>query len=242
VFTTPTPQSIWSTREQSPPRMFTKKVGTMKPGWSQQPCVPRPEQPFGLPQHPGQTAPGQPVVALLSSVVQLIPLRDPELQRWPQHPGHVAPGQPVVVLVLSVVQLNPRRDPAIHCLTSHPGTPAQGACGFPHGTQALCSQVGKLPGVTVKFVCTPVGNGITCPSAVTHGSWRHPPAVLPQSASVLHVLKRVATQQPGQVAPGQPVVALVSSVVQLMPLRVPPLQALAEVVVHRFSPVVPLSR
>src|SRR5213594_966189 len=174
VFTTPTPQSIWSTREQSPPRMFTKKVGTMKPGWSQQPCVPRPEQPFGLPQHPGQTA----------------------------------PGQPVVVLVLSVVQLNPRRDPAIHCLTSHPGTPAQGACGFPHGTQALCSQVGKLPGVTVKFVCTPVGNGITCPSAVTHGSWRHPPAVLPQSASVVQVPKRFA----------------------------------AELVVQRFSPVVPLRR
>src|SRR5436190_2193040 len=55
VFTTPTPQSIWSTREQSPPRMFTKKVGTMKPGWSQQPCVPRGTQPFGLPatSHPG---------------------------------------------------------------------------------------------------------------------------------------------------------------------------------------------
>src|SRR5947207_15856349 len=55
VFTTPPPQSIWSTREQSPPRMFTKKVGTMKPGWSQQPCVPRGTQPFGLPatSHPG---------------------------------------------------------------------------------------------------------------------------------------------------------------------------------------------
>src|SRR5881398_3859581 len=86
VFTTPTPQSIWSTREQSPPRMFTKKVGTMKPGWSQQPCVPRGTQPFGLPA------------------------------------------------------------------TSHPGMPAHDACGFPHGTQALCSQVGKVPGVTVKFV------------------------------------------------------------------------------------------
>src|SRR5207237_632668 len=58
VFTTPTPQSIWSTREQSPPRMFTKKVGTMKPGWSQHPCVPRGTQPFGLPatSHPGMPA------------------------------------------------------------------------------------------------------------------------------------------------------------------------------------------
>src|SRR5207248_796913 len=71
--------------------------------------------------------------------------------------------------------------------TSHPGMPAQDACGFPHGTQALCSQVGKVPGVTVKFVCTPVANGITCPSAVTHGSWRHAPAVLPPSASVVLV-------------------------------------------------------
>src|SRR5881409_1796073 len=41
VFTTPVPQPIWSTREQSPPRMFTKKVGTTKPGWSQHPCVAR---------------------------------------------------------------------------------------------------------------------------------------------------------------------------------------------------------
>src|SRR5438093_438333 len=128
VFTTPTPQSIWSTREQSPPRMFTKKVGTMKPGWSQHPCVPRGTQPFGLPA------------------------------------------------------------------TSHPGTPAHDACGFPHGTHALCSQVGKVPGVTVKFVCTPVANGITCPSAVTHGSWRHAPAVLPQSASVVQVPKRFAAE------------------------------------------------
>src|SRR5207237_658793 len=58
VFTTPTPQSIWSTREQRPPRMFTKKVGTMKPGWSQHPCVPRGTQPFGLPatSHPGMPA------------------------------------------------------------------------------------------------------------------------------------------------------------------------------------------
>jgi len=92
--------------------------------------------------------------------------------------------------------------------TSHPGTPAHDAFGFPHGTQALCSQVGKLPGVTVKFVCTPVAKGITCPSAVTHGSWRHAPEVPPQSASVLQVPKRFA----------------------------------AELVVHRFSPVVPLSR
>ena len=28
--------------------MLTKKVGTTKPGWSQQPCVPRGMQPFGL--------------------------------------------------------------------------------------------------------------------------------------------------------------------------------------------------
>ena len=75
--------------------------------------------------------------------------------------------------------------------------------------QALCSQVGKLPAAfTVKVVCTPVGNGITCPSAVTHGSWRHAPEVPPQSASVLQVPKRFA----------------------------------AELVVQRFSPVVPSSR
>src|SRR5438094_6115138 len=108
--------------------MFTKKVGTMKPGWSQQPCVPRGTQPFGLPA------------------------------------------------------------------TSHPGMPAHDAFGFPHGMQALCSQAGKVPGVTVKFVCTPVGNGITCPSAVTHGSWRHAPEVPPQSAAGLHVPKRFAAE------------------------------------------------
>src|SRR5438876_11368808 len=58
VFTTPMPQLIWSTREQRPPRMFTKKVGTMKPGESQHPCVPRGMQPFGLPatSHPGMPA------------------------------------------------------------------------------------------------------------------------------------------------------------------------------------------
>src|SRR5213083_606321 len=35
--------------------MFTKKVGTMKPAWSQHPCVARGMQPFGLPDtsHPG---------------------------------------------------------------------------------------------------------------------------------------------------------------------------------------------
>src|SRR5437764_12851786 len=65
LFTTPTPQSIWSTREQSPPRMFTKKVGTMKAGWSQHPCVPRGTQPFGLsatsqPGMPAQDAFGLP--------------------------------------------------------------------------------------------------------------------------------------------------------------------------------------
>src|SRR5438034_642903 len=57
VFTTPVPQPIWSTREQRPPRMFTKKVGTRKPGWSQQPCVPRGTQPFGL---PATSQPGMP--------------------------------------------------------------------------------------------------------------------------------------------------------------------------------------
>src|SRR5437016_11458504 len=175
VFTTPTPQSIWSTREQSPPRMFTKKVGTMKPGWSQHPCVPRGMQLLGFTQQLGQVAPGQPVLGFVSSVVQLRPALVPPLQLFG---------------------------------TSHPGIPAHDACGFPHGTQALCSQVGKVPGVTVKFVCTPVGNGITCPSAVTHGSWRHAPAVLPQSASVVQVPKRFA----------------------------------AELVVQRFSPVVPLRR
>src|SRR5205823_13921694 len=130
------------TREQSPPRMFTKKVGTMKPGRSQHPCVPRGMQPFGLPA------------------------------------------------------------------TAQPGIPAQGAFGFPHGTQTLCSQVRLFAAATVKVVDVPVGNGITCPSAVTHGSWRHAPEVLPQSASVLQVPKRFA----------------------------------AELVVHRFSPVVPPSR
>src|SRR5438093_1242675 len=68
--------------------------------------------------------------------------------------------------------------------TSHPGIPAQGAFGFPHGTQAECWQVGKLPAVaTLKIVCTPVGKGISCPSAVTHGSCRHEPAVPPQFPS-----------------------------------------------------------
>src|SRR5437773_8029603 len=137
VFTTPTPQSIWSTREQRPPRMFTKKVGTMKPGWLQQPCVPRGTHPFGLP------------------------------------------------------------------VTSHPGTPAHAAFGFPQGTHTLCWQVGKLSAAaTVNLVCTPVGNGMIWPSAVTHGSVMQAPAVPPQLASVVQDLKRVATQQPGQVAPG----------------------------------------
>ena len=67
------------------------------------------------------------------------------------------------------------------------------------------------------------------------------PAVPPQSASVVHVLKRVTTEQhPGQVAPGQPVVAFMSSVEQPRPLRDPPLHSFDELVVHRFSPVVPL--
>src|SRR2546422_967837 len=57
--------------------------------------------------------------------------------------------------------------------------------------QRLCSQVGKLASAaTVKVVCVPVENGITCPSAVTHGRARQAPAVPPQSASVVHVPKR----------------------------------------------------
>src|SRR2546428_5508165 len=92
VFTTPTPQSIWSTREQSPPRMLTKNVGTTKPGWLQHPCVPRGMQPFGLVQHPGQVAPGQPVVALVLSVVQLMLIRDPALQVLTSQPGTPAHG------------------------------------------------------------------------------------------------------------------------------------------------------
>src|SRR5256885_7276289 len=38
--------------------MLTKKVGTMKPGWSQHPKVPRGMHPFGLPDtsHPGTPA------------------------------------------------------------------------------------------------------------------------------------------------------------------------------------------
>src|SRR5437868_12953107 len=107
VFTTPTPQEIWSTREQSPPRMLTKNVGTMKPGASQQPCVARGMQPFGLPD------------------------------------------------------------------TSQPGMPPQEAFGFPHGMHAECSHAGALAAVvTVNTVWTAVGNGMICPSAVTHGSCR----------------------------------------------------------------------
>src|SRR5882724_10529813 len=107
----------------------------------------------------------------------------------------------------------------------------------------LCSQVGKLSSVlTVNVVCVPVEKGMTFPSAVTHGSVMHAPAVPPQSASALQVLKRVGRQHPGQLAPGQPVVALVSSVVQPRLNRDPALHALDEVVVHRFSPVVPWSR
>src|SRR2546425_1117379 len=105
--------------------MFTKKTGTMKPGWSQHPMVPRGVHPFGLPD------------------------------------------------------------------TSHPGIPAHDACGFPHGIQRLCSQPGKAAAAgTLKVVCVPVGKGITCPSAVTHGSARHAPEVPPQSASLLQVPKR----------------------------------------------------
>jgi len=62
--------------------------------------------------------------------------------------------------------------------------------------QMSCSQVGNAPAAfTTKVVFVPVENGITCPSAVTHGSGRqHPgdvqPPGAPQSASVLHVPKR----------------------------------------------------
>ena len=40
--------------------MFTKKVGTMKAAWLQQPWVPRGTQPFGFPDtsHPGIPAHG----------------------------------------------------------------------------------------------------------------------------------------------------------------------------------------
>ena len=91
--------------------------------------------------------------------------------------------------------------------------PVQDAFGLPHGMQSACSQVGKLPGAaTVKVVWVPVENGMTCPSAVTHGrAMQHPgagqPLGEPQSASVLHVPKRFD----------------------------------GEVVTHRFSPVVPWS-
>ena len=156
--------------------MFTKKVGTMKPGWSQHPCVPRGMQPFAL-----------------SNV---------------QHPGQMAPGQPVVASVSSVVHCMPTRVPAWQCFASHPGIPAHDAFGFPHGTQTSCSQVGKLSAApTVKTVWTVLGKGMTWPSAVTHGSWRHAPAVAPQSASAVQDPKRFD----------------------------------AELVVQRFSPVVPFS-
>src|SRR5437588_9863742 len=35
LFTAPNPQPYWSSREQSPPRSGTRKVGTVNPGWSQ---------------------------------------------------------------------------------------------------------------------------------------------------------------------------------------------------------------
>src|SRR5882672_11505168 len=90
--------------------------------------------------------------------------------------------------------------------TSQPAIPGQDAFAFPHGMQTLCSQLGKASeAATVKVVCVPVGNGITWPSAVTHGRFRHEPNVLPQPMSEVHVPKRFA----------------------------------AELVVHRFSPVVP---
>jgi hypothetical protein len=70
--------------------------------------------------------------------------------------------------------------------------PAHEAFALPHGTHAACSHVGDVPGVTVNVVWTPVGNGRISPSAVTHGSGRHEPAVLPQSVSLAHVLNRFA--------------------------------------------------
>jgi len=79
--------------------------------------------------------------------------------------------------------------------TSQPGIPAHDAFGLPHGMQALCSQAGKLPDpATVNVVCVPVENGMICPSAVTHGRVMHAPAVLPQSALVVHTPKRFAAE------------------------------------------------
>src|SRR5204862_4153044 len=48
--------------------------------------------------------------------------------------------------------------------------------------------------VTVNTVWTAVGNGMICPSAVTHGSCRQAPAVPPQSASVVHAPKRLEAE------------------------------------------------
>ena len=55
----------------------------------------------------------------------------------------------------------------------------------------MCSQAGALPAAaTVNVVAVPVGKGITCPSAVTHGRFMHAPEVPPQSVSVEHVPNR----------------------------------------------------
>src|SRR5437867_7327028 len=57
VLTTPVPHANWSTRPQRPPRMGTLKVGTMKPGVSQQVFLLQLfcGGPGGLP-HPGMPA------------------------------------------------------------------------------------------------------------------------------------------------------------------------------------------
>src|SRR5438105_8623524 len=156
VFTTPVPQPIWSTREQRPPRMFTKNVGTMKPGWSQQPCVPRGTQPFGL-------------------------------------PGRLQPGMPAHV-----------------------------AFALPQGTQTACSQQGKLPTVfTVNLVDTEVGNDMIWPSAVTHGSWRHAPAVPPQSASVVQAPNRLDAALVVQIlSPAVPLMTYVSPAATGVPMTI----------------------
>ena len=44
--------------------------------------------------------------------------------------------------------------------------------------------------LTVNVVCVPMEKGMIWPSAVTHGSCMHAPAVPPQSVSLLQVPKR----------------------------------------------------
>lgn len=71
-----------------------------------------------------------------------------------------------------------------------PGMPAQAAFGSPHEMQAEWLQVGAgSAAATVNTVLMPTGNWNAKPSAVTHGVWRHPPDVPPQSESLLQGLK-----------------------------------------------------